>query len=289
MSLINDALKKAQKLQTQQPSAPPAGPTSSGPVPATGAIRRGKSVGIETMLLGLVALVLVFVGLAVVAMLVFRKGEKPALAAAPRAAVSAPAVPTAPAPALPTVKSNPPSMETTAPGAPGKAPASPAEAAPETSLATVAVALPRPTAPEPSPVKGPPPAVAPATPSPASAAEQASPAISVQINTATRPSSDAANASPAPVAMAGPASTQPAAHPALPAPPQQSRKILVYISNLRVTGVRVAGSESKVLMNDRLYRMNDMVDYELGLRLTGIITTELTFVDENGVTYTKTL
>lgn len=55
-----------------------------------------------------------------------------------------------------------------------------------------------------------------------------------------------------------------------------------------MTGVRAAGADSKVLMNDRVYHVNDMVDYELGLRLTSVTTSALTFVDENGLVYTKT-
>lgn len=79
-----------------------------------------------------------------------------------------------------------------------------------------------------------------------------------------------------------------AAPPAAPAPPRQNVKILTYLDNLRVTGIRAAGADSRVLMNDRVYRVNDMVDYELALRLTGVSTTTLTFVDDNGVVYTKT-
>ena len=71
--------------------------------------------------------------------------------------------------------------------------------------------------------------------------------------------------------------------------PQQNRNILSYLDKLRVTGVRAAGTDSKVLMNDRVYRVNDMVDYELGLRLTGVNTVALTFIDDNGIAYTKTL
>ena len=42
-------------------------------------------------------------------------------------------------------------------------------------------------------------------------------------------------------------------------------------------------------MSGRVYRLNDIVDYELGLRLTGVGTTTLTFLDENGAVYTKSL
>jgi hypothetical protein len=32
-----------------------------------------------------------------------------------------------------------------------------------------------------------------------------------------------------------------------------------------------------------------MIDYELGVKLTGVSTTVLTFVDENGIVYTRSL
>jgi hypothetical protein len=42
-------------------------------------------------------------------------------------------------------------------------------------------------------------------------------------------------------------------------------------------------------MNNRVYRLNDMIDYDLGVKLTGVSTTTLTFMDENGVVYTRSL
>ena len=59
------------------------------------------------------------------------------------------------------------------------------------------------------------------------------------------------------------------------------------IEHYRVGGIRVSGTESKVLMNDKVYRLNDTVDYELGIRLTGIATKALTFEDAHGSVYTR--
>ncbi len=64
-------------------------------------------------------------------------------------------------------------------------------------------------------------------------------------------------------------------------------KVLAYVDTLRVTGIRAAGSDSKVLMNDRVYRVNDIVDHALGLKLAGVATNALTFEDERGVVYTR--
>ena len=59
------------------------------------------------------------------------------------------------------------------------------------------------------------------------------------------------------------------------------------IEHYKVGGIRVSGTESKVLMNDRVYRINDIVDHELGIRLTGIETKALTFEDARGAVFTR--
>jgi len=60
------------------------------------------------------------------------------------------------------------------------------------------------------------------------------------------------------------------------------------IEHLKVGGIRVAGTESKVLMNDRVYRINDIVDFELGIRLTAIEAKALTFEDSRGAVHVRT-
>lgn len=61
-----------------------------------------------------------------------------------------------------------------------------------------------------------------------------------------------------------------------------------FLDRLHVTGIRSSGAESKVLMNDRVYRVNDVVDRALGLKLVKVSPDTLTFEDANGLTYTKT-
>jgi hypothetical protein len=80
---------------------------------------------------------------------------------------------------------------------------------------------------------------------------------------------------------------QPEAIPPLPAAPTKHATILSFLENARVAGVRVAGDDSRVLMNDHVYRVNDVVNAEVGLRLSGVGASALTFVDENGKVYTK--
>ena len=59
------------------------------------------------------------------------------------------------------------------------------------------------------------------------------------------------------------------------------------IDTFRITGIRASATDPKVLMNDRLFRLNDIVDRATGLRITRIEPSSLTFVDANGATYTK--
>jgi hypothetical protein len=40
-------------------------------------------------------------------------------------------------------------------------------------------------------------------------------------------------------------------------------------------------------MNDKVFRVNDIVERLLNVRLTAVETDSLTFVDDNGVVYTK--
>jgi hypothetical protein len=72
-------------------------------------------------------------------------------------------------------------------------------------------------------------------------------------------------------------------------PTKPDPKILAYLDALQVAGVRVSGTGSKVLMNDRVFRENEIVDHLLGLRLKKVQSDLLTFVDERGVIYTKNL
>ena len=50
----------------------------------------------------------------------------------------------------------------------------------------------------------------------------------------------------------------PAAPPATQ--PKDDERIHRFVDNVRVTGVRSSGGESRVLMNDKVYRVNDIVD-----------------------------
>src|SRR5208283_3806715 len=97
MSLINDALKKAQKQQTQQP-APSASASPLSPRPAS---RPGVVMSFERMLLVVVTLVAVIVGATAVGVLLLRRDDRLVVASSARPAAPAPAVAAAGAPANP--------------------------------------------------------------------------------------------------------------------------------------------------------------------------------------------
>jgi hypothetical protein len=75
--------------------------------------------------------------------------------------------------------------------------------------------------------------------------------------------------------------------PAAPAPKLEPRAIQ-YIENLKVGGIRASATDSKVLMNDRVYRIGSTVEAEMGLKLVEITSSSLTFEDDRGGRYTRT-
>lgn len=252
MSLINDALKKAQKQRTGD-GPPLAHMPGVGGETASRIAKRDKPAGINTQLLRLAltgggVLVVVVVG----GVFLFRslRSPQPSASPAPAAPAHATAVPLDKAPdPKPALAEATPSVAFRLPAA------APVDHAPVTT-------------PAPSPI-------------PASQAPSSSEAGHV---TPSAPSSSEAGSA----GLNTPSSPPPSAPPAAPTPPpQMDAKALTYIDNLRIAGIRAAGADSKVLMNDRVYRIGDIVDRELGLKLTGITANSLTFEDQRGGSYTR--
>jgi hypothetical protein len=73
---------------------------------------------------------------------------------------------------------------------------------------------------------------------------------------------------------------------ALP-PGVPDERVAAFVDSVRVTGIRSSGAESRVLMNERVYRVNDVVERNLGVRLVKAAADSLTFSDPRGVTYVK--
>jgi hypothetical protein len=61
------------------------------------------------------------------------------------------------------------------------------------------------------------------------------------------------------------------------------------LESLRISGIRVSPTDPKVIMNDRVFRLNDLVDRPTQLRLIRIDSSTLTFVDASGFEYQKSL
>ncbi|MBP6864580.1 MAG: hypothetical protein KBC32_04830 [Candidatus Didemnitutus sp.] len=229
MSLINDALKRAQRDRTSSSHAPL--PHAAG----ASALRPAGRSGPPWLLIGLG----VTVGglLALVAVLLLRPSATPSAVAAAATTASTATPPPATASSMPVTST-------------------PVAAQPATSV-SVSLASSESAAPTKS-----------TTPHPV--------AEPIVTTVATIPA--ASTPAPAPVV------TTPAA-PTGPARP--SPRLIQAVEALRVTGIRAAGADSKVLMNDRVYRLGDIVDHELQIRLTAATAQSLTFVDETGASYTR--
>jgi hypothetical protein len=226
MSLINDALKKAQHQRTGDPGGLPPMPGSRSAGSGSGSSIPPKTLAL--IIAGAVGIVVVSVVITIVIV-----NRKPA----PHVAVVRPAA---------------------------AKPAADDHAA------------------EPSPV-----AVAPIAVSPRTEVAAAKPIVAeparIPVAETTKPAAAPVVAGPPPLPAPAPA-PEPVRHLATGT---QDIRILTMLDALRVTGIRASGAESKVLMNDRVYRINDMVDYTLGIRLTKVAAEGLTFVDANGTTYVK--
>jgi hypothetical protein len=69
--------------------------------------------------------------------------------------------------------------------------------------------------------------------------------------------------------------------------PKHDERVNQFIDTIRVAGIRSSGTESRVLMNDRVFRVNEIVERNFGLRLTKVEPNTLTFTDANGAVYVK--
>ncbi len=226
MSLINEALKKAQKQRTGD-SPPLAAMPGVGGEPAARIARRAKPVGFNAMLLRIGfgaggAVVLLIAGIFLVRVLKNRPEAPPPAKISPPA--TAPAAVTAPVPASVT------------------------PAAPSTSTNTFVLPL--------------------ATPAPAVVQKNEPVAAKVEPQPVSPPPEVAP---PKPVAPA----------------PKMNPKAIAYIENLHIAGIRASSYDSKVLMNDHVYRIGDLVDPDLGIKITGITSSSLTFKDDRGAGYTR--
>lgn len=122
----------------------------------------------------------------------------------------------------------------------------------------------------------------PTAPAPSSSEASVPPTLANAAPARTPPLSSTPRAAGSPRQPPTVATTAPTGAPAQPDP-----RIQAFIDTIKVAGIRSSGTDSKVLMNDKVFRVNDIVDRSLNLRLIEVQTDSLTFVDENSVVYTK--
>ena len=229
MSLINEALKKAQKQRTGEPEPLP----TIGGESAARIARRGKPAGFSALIIRIVAGAIGVIAIVVATVIFMRRSPAESTPVKP-----APVVTQAPVVQTPVTK--------------------PVEAAPQPQGETPAPAVAKPMVVAAAPAK-----IEPAKPP---VVETPAPAIVTPVATApliTTPSTEATR------------------------PGRLEARAVTFIEAIRVTGIRASGSDRKVLMNDRVYRLGDLVEPEMGLTLVGIATNALTFQDEKGAKYTR--
>jgi hypothetical protein len=269
MSLINEALKKAQRQRNLESTPTASAPSGVAAAAVTTHVRAASHRSSHAPLwFGLGLLLLGGVVTAVVILFVLTPEPAPAPASATTNSGNQPAI----------VVLNPnPGLTATTP-----APVSPA---PLPAITVPSMSAPIAAAPAPAPIKAP--STPPAPPPPA---QNTAPAV--QVATPTPPATVAV----APPAPARPVTVAVAPPPATPAPVPVTRvsvtqeaKVYAVIDKLRITGVRGTGNEARVLMNEKVYRINDLVDRDLGLRLVEVTSSQLGFVDATGQRYKKQL
>ncbi|HEY0967257.1 MAG TPA: hypothetical protein VGD88_07710 [Opitutaceae bacterium] len=273
MSLINDALKKAQKQRTGETPPLASLPSVGGETPHRIA-RRAKPAGFDTLIIragvGAGVLLVVVVG----GYFAFRgapEDRSQKTENSPTQTASTPA---------PSSVLRPPSSEPVS--APSAAPA------PTFTL---------PVAPKPEPVAAvqrtedrEPRTAQTAEPSSALRPPSAEPAKPAPVLTGSDPRVSPFRAQTPPPAASDPQVSglrSQVSEPAKPAPKLEPRAIQ-FIENIKVAGIMARPTDSKVLMNDRVYRIGSLVEAEMGLTLVGITANSLTFEDGNGGRYTRT-
>jgi hypothetical protein len=226
MSLINEALKKAQRQRAADTAAAsqpaPAAPVAGEPAPRI--VKRRPPMPARALMLAIGGGCAVVVMAGVLTYILLHLDEP-----LPPAAKIAPATPHIKTP-----------------------PVEPVVVAPPTVILPV---LP----PEPAPV-----AVVPAKPTPP-----------------PTPTPQPIVVKPVPVAVAPPPAE------IKPAVPAANPKAEAFLETLHVTGVRMSETDPKVIMNDRIFRLNDVVDRATGLRLIQVSPSSLSFTDASGYVYTK--
>lgn len=288
MSLINDALKKADKNRLREDGGQP----TAAPANATSRRSGGPAPGFNLMRWAVAAVLLsCALGAAIGFMLVVIGGDEPQ--PPPPREVAVRYQPTSssgseviyqeePArPAEPLVQ---------APHVLAMAQTSPIISFPATDAVTEPDAVPSPpAAPGEILAETIPESLSPSADEPDNAAGSGTPATTTAAAAAPQPIRPEPEQ---PVRVAPPETVADAAARTESADPAQSPRgnpaIIGFLEDSRVTGVKAAGRQSRVLMNNRVYRIDSIIHEETGLRITEIQDNYINLVDESGIQYRKT-
>jgi len=78
-----------------------------------------------------------------------------------------------------------------------------------------------------------------------------------------------------------------AAAPVAAAPESRNEIVQGIVDRYRISGVRAAGADSKALVDGHVYKINEVIDRTIGLKLVKVDSDHLTFVDNQGGTYIR--
>lgn len=248
MSLINEALKKAQRQRAEEQAE------LAAPMPGGGSRVRRSAPALSTQTLVLLAGggITLFV-VCVVATVLWINRPGPAKTGPAKSPLAAAAETTATAAPMIVLPASLKAAESEPVAAPSTAKLTPAPSAP----------LPIQAAPNPGPA-----ALSPASP-PAPVVPASAPALAL-------------------ASAALPTESAPVAPAVVRVPGKFQESIQALVDALRVSGIRAAGNDSKVMINERVYKLNDIVDRPNSLRLTKVASDGLMFTTPDGVTYEKT-
>lgn len=121
---------------------------------------------------------------------------------------------------------------------------------------------------------------------PASALESA-PVPVAEIPSIVLPSLVPIPLAPVNVTPVAPPPTEVLPLPDVTTPAEQAARVYAFLDTIRLTGVRGVDNQARVLMNERVYRLNEVVDVALGLRISAVSPGLLVFTDATGQTYEK--
>jgi len=119
-------------------------------------------------------------------------------------------------------------------------------------------------------------------PAAAKVAESVSPPRTTPVPTA------APTAAPLGAPTAAPVAARPAEAAQAPAVVvSASDRVQNFIDAIHITGVRYSGADSKAIVDGHIYRVNELLDKALGIRLVKVDPDHLTFSDPAGTRYVK--